>query len=211
MGNVGGVVLVIADESTANELLCGAAAELSEGRYDGSQVRYHHIDDIVHLGPALAALGRDVIALVLDPEFAAPDDEVALRVAAQLVRTGREMRVVVYTANTPQAMHAVIRLLTHLHCELVVRGFDSLPDWTPGMAKNVESSVRRREALKQLTILPARYRLAWSDALAAPGEATIKRVLACASVERRSLERAHEEAGAWTPARLLRALKADDG
>lgn len=207
----GGVVLVLADEATVSEMSCGSTAGLGDASPGRAKVRYERMADIAQLGSAISSMGSDVIAVVLDPEVAAPDDETALRVAAQLTRTGRELRVVVYPAINPQAMHAVYRLSLHRQCELVVRAFDALPGWTRGAAKGGEATPRRCEAVQQLTTLPVRFRRAWIDALAAPGETTVKRVLACASVERRTLERAHEEAGVLSPARLLRALKAEDG
>lgn len=212
MGNVGGgVVLVLVDDLTVSEMSCGPSAEVGDASHDPTKVRYERIADIAHLGSAIASSGSDLIAVVLDPELAAPDDETALRVAAQLTRTRRELRVIVYPAINAQAMHAVHRLNLHRQCELVVRSYDALPEWTSGMSAGGEASVRRFESLQQLTILPERYRLAWIDALAAPGDTTVKRVLACASVTRRTLERAHENAGVHSPSRLLRDLTAEDG
>lgn len=199
----GRVVLVLADALTAGDL-CG---RLGQAQGDLSIVTCERIEDRDDLGPRVATLGADVIGVVVDPELAAPDDRAALGLATQLLRTGRDLRVVLYAAATPDAMRAVLRVASCMPCELMVRGVDEMPTWTARTTAKIDAPSRPREALRQLTHLPARYRLAWLDAIEAPGAATVKRVAACASVERRTLERAHRHAGAWTPARLLRELQ----
>ncbi|MBK9409248.1 MAG: hypothetical protein IPN47_14620 [Gemmatimonadetes bacterium] len=60
-------------------------AGLGDASPDRAKVRYERMaEHCWQLGSAISSMGSDVIAVVLDPEVAAPDDETALRVAAQL-------------------------------------------------------------------------------------------------------------------------------
>lgn len=203
----GGVVLVLADASTTGDLSC---CPLREARDERSAVRYELVATRDDLRLRLAALGTEVIAVVLDPEVEAPDDRSALDLATQLLRTARDVRVILCAAVLPSAMHAVLRVLSHLRCELVVRGVDRLPDWTTAAAAKVDTQALPREALQQLCRLPSRFRFAWFDAMQGVDTPNVKRVVAGARVKRRTLERAHKQAGIWPPARLLRALWSDE-
>lgn len=209
-GNRGRVVLVLTGGATMSAL-CGQRESLpSEGPSEPAALQFVGVADAEALGRQLAQLGTHVVGVVVNPEYAAPDDRAALNVAVQLHRLGRELRVVLLADATAGAMHAVRRLAACVKCELIVRGVDPSPRWSAHEDSLAISRAKSQAVVGQLARLPLRVRLAWVESVTDDSRTTVKRVAACVGVHRRTLERAHKEAGVWSPARILRALLVAD-
>ena len=206
-----GVVVVLADQATLDEMvrLDGAG----RGHRQGARpvVRYVRVESLSDLGQRLTSMGDEVTAVVLDPILAAPDERAALTAARQLARADEDVRVTLYAPHTPAAMHAVLRLGARCaRCELVVQGLDELPAWSRLAPAGGQMRDEHRLALQQVMRLPQRIRVAWLDALSGEAEPTVKRVAAFAGVKRRSLERAHRTCDVVSPGRLLRELRSEE-
>lgn len=202
----GGAVLILASESTAAMFIDDATASMALRDADLERVHFENVPDLAALCGRLHRSDADVAAVVIDPELAAPDELAALSVALELQRARHELRVVLYASPSPSAMHAVRRVVACMACELVVRGVDPMPAWLVHGRSSATLPAHPKEALEQLTRLPARFRIAWIRSVAGTSAPNVKRVAASASVQRRTLERVHRDSGAWTPARLMRAL-----
>lgn len=204
------VILILANESKAAELSDDTTSETASPAPERRLVQFERVAELAALSAPLRRGDSSVFGVVLDPELAAPDERAALQLALQLQRPRRQPRVVLYADASAGALHAVRRLVACLRCEPVVRSVDPMPVWAAHAPAPPMVPSLPREALEQLARLPARFRHAWVETSLRGGTVTVKGVAALASVKRRTLERAHEKAGLWTPARLLRALVVDE-
>lgn len=196
---------VLTDQGTFAHVSASGRALGFAGAELALQVAYEHVSGLEDLLHRLASCCARLTGLLVDPELAAPDERSALLLAAHLRQLKRPIHVVLYAAPRATAMHAVRRLAARIDCALVVRGIDPLPTWHA----SATSSGGPREALQGLERLRPRFRAAWLAAIAESSDPTVKRIAALANVNRRTLERAHRDAGVCSPGRYIRSLGLD--